>query len=65
MKVIFDSEEEKTRFLTQMAAMFCPSDISVDLVDNSSCMSNVGQTFCYTCWERCGIKFEVKKGVDK
>ena len=62
MKIIFDSEEEKTKFLNGMASRYCPDDIGMNLVNSCDCDT----TDCPDCWGNCGLIFEVKEEeVDK
>ena len=57
MKILFDSEEEKTKFLNHMASIFCPSDICENVVDVCECDTKN----CQDCCENCGLIFEVKE----
>lgn len=57
MKIIFDSEEEKTKFLNGMASMYCPDDIGVGLANSNDCDADT----CEDCWRNCGLDCEVRK----
>lgn len=55
MKIIFDSEEQKSLFF-QCAGM-CPSALGFEDDDAQRCWE---KEICTECWERSGIEIEVK-----
>ncbi len=58
MKIIFDSEEQKDKFMDIVHEGFiCPRELGLeDARRNSTCLS----TPCITCWENSGVEMEVK-----
>lgn len=62
MKIIFDSEEQKERFMNTVVSDYCPSlfgafpNMGSQLCDIYDC--------CKKCWEQSGIDMEVVNAVD-
>lgn len=64
MKIIFDSHEQKEKFLNAISDCFgeCPSYFGFTNrvgIRNGHCLPSTDDD-CHKCWERCGIEFEVK-----
>lgn len=58
MRIIFDSEEQKERFISLISPFLCPSDIGIGNDDADHCSRNGA---CRDCWKNCGIEIEVKE----
>ena len=57
MKIIFDNEEQKEKFIDQLRVN-CPEDYGLPQVKLTCSLD------CVDCWNGCGIECEVKeKGV--
>lgn len=61
MKIIFDNEEQKERFLGVLAdaSCKCPSICHFKELPLDDCTPATKDN-CVKCWEQCGIEFEVK-----
>lgn len=55
MKIIFDSEEQKGKFLDGV----CPSAVCKDFIEHRDC-GNGRHNLCEECWEQSGLKYEIK-----
>lgn len=63
MKIIFDSETQKEKFISAMANFSeCPSGFGLKnrVSIGKNCLPR-GTTDCKRCWKNCGIEFEVKE----
>ena len=59
MKIIFDSEEQKEKFLSGVLdTRVCPYDIGVYMTNCIKCKT------CEDCWKSCGIEMAVKESED-
>lgn len=61
MKIIFDKEEQKQKFLEVLAgsANTCPDDCYFKVLRFNDCTPTTKDN-CAKCWEQCGIEYEVK-----
>ena len=61
MKIIFDSEEQKKKFMDCLMKSICPSALDLDDRENSEDCGPNFDTECVDCWEHCGLEIEVKE----
>ena len=59
MKIIFDSEEQKAKFIHYIR-FTCPKELDENLRDKADDECD-DYPRCDECWETCGIEMEVKK----
>lgn len=61
MKIIFDSENQKYKFLKVLgdAEYKCPRHCGFKELSSNNCTPATKDN-CVKCWEQCGIEFEVK-----
>lgn len=59
MKIIFDSEEQKTKFIHYIS-FTCPKELDENLRDKADDECDA-YPLCTECWETCGIEMEVKE----
>lgn len=59
MKIIFDSQEQKDKFLEMIVLCSdeCPGYFGLNNTTRKQCRKNDG---CSRCWDECGIEYEVK-----
>lgn len=56
MKIIFDSEEQKSKFIGIMAGCSCPHELGLGPTrDLTEC-----EITCEDCWKNCALQMEVK-----
>lgn len=55
MKIIFDSEQQKEKFIDLISLDMCPSDIGVGNYER--CVKGN----CWECWEESELEMEVKE----
>ena len=55
MKIIFDSEEQKQKFLFVVAPLLCPGDVGVDESSKYTCVS---EELCEDCWRK-AVEMEI------
>lgn len=53
MKIIFNSEEQKGKFINSL----CPEEVG--LKNDEYCLDGV-KTTCSQCWEKSGLEYEIK-----
>ena len=65
MKIIFDSEEERDKFLMGMAHWdhVCPSDFGLKDIQTSKC-EDCDTPSCEECWKECGLDIEVTRTIN-
>lgn len=62
MKIIFDNEKQKQKFLEVLADSEnkCPAYCNFEELKISNDCTPATKDNCAKCWERCGIEYEVK-----
>ena len=57
MKIIFDSEEQKEAFMSDVIEHSCPEEYYLE--NKHSCSAFSWREHCDLCWANCGIEVEV------